>query len=69
MAFGFQVKIDELVKPEKAVADYRSEITGLTADDLVGVTCSLAEIQVRSGLFFWASDVLLSCLKLLTLFL
>ncbi|XP_024949762.2 small RNA degrading nuclease 1 isoform X2 [Citrus sinensis] len=44
---NLKVKIDELVKPEKAVADYRSEITGLTADDLVGVTCSLAEIQKR----------------------
>ncbi|KAH9712088.1 Small RNA degrading nuclease 3 [Citrus sinensis] len=44
---NLKVTIDELVKPEKAVADYRSEITGLTADDLVGVTCSLAEIQKR----------------------
>lgn len=60
--------MDELVNPEKAVADYRSEITGVSAEDLVGVTCSLAEIQVRSGLFFWVSDVILSCLKLLTLF-
>ncbi|KAK1558619.1 hypothetical protein Q3G72_004681 [Acer saccharum] len=29
------------------VADYRSEITGVSADDLVGVTCSLADIQKR----------------------
>ncbi|KAH9712085.1 Small RNA degrading nuclease 3 [Citrus sinensis] len=46
---NLKVTIDELVKPEKAVADYRSEITGLTADDLVGVTCSLAEIQSVLG--------------------
>ncbi|KAE8701193.1 Small RNA degrading nuclease 3 [Hibiscus syriacus] len=40
-----QVKIDEHVKPTKAVADYRSEITGVTAGDLNGVTCSVADIQ------------------------
>ncbi|XP_031253602.1 small RNA degrading nuclease 3-like [Pistacia vera] len=44
---NLEVKLDELVNPNKAVADYRSEITGVTAEDLVGVTCSLAEIQKR----------------------
>ncbi|KAK0603634.1 hypothetical protein LWI29_007020 [Acer saccharum] len=42
-----EVIINELVNPQKAVADYRSEITGVSADDLVGVTCSLADIQKR----------------------
>ncbi|KAL5821743.1 hypothetical protein ACOSQ3_023625 [Xanthoceras sorbifolium] len=42
-----EVIINELVNPQKAVADYRSEITGVSAEDLVGVTCSLAEIQKR----------------------
>ncbi|PON67197.1 Exonuclease/helicase-like [Trema orientale] len=40
-----QVKLDELVKPNKAVADYRTEITGITAADLEGVTCSLSDVQ------------------------
>ncbi|CAL5369455.1 unnamed protein product [Camellia sinensis] len=40
-----QVKLNELVNPNKTVADYRSEITGLPAEDLDGVTCSLANVQ------------------------
>ncbi|XP_024975945.1 small RNA degrading nuclease 1 [Cynara cardunculus var. scolymus] len=40
-----QVKLDELVKPEKAVADYRSNITGVAAKDLENVTCSLEDVQ------------------------
>lgn len=40
------------MNPNKAVADYRSEITGVTAEDLVGVTCSLADIQVNFVVFF-----------------
>ncbi|XP_052195701.1 small RNA degrading nuclease 1-like [Diospyros lotus] len=42
---NLQVKVNELVNPNKAVADYRSEITGLTAKDLDGVTCSLSDVQ------------------------
>lgn len=41
-----QVKLDEFVKPGKAVADYRTEITGVSAGDLVGIDCSLVDIQV-----------------------
>ncbi|KDP31991.1 hypothetical protein JCGZ_12452 [Jatropha curcas] len=40
-----QVKLDEKVNPCKPVADYRTEITGVTARDLDGVSCSLADIQ------------------------
>ncbi|KAE8703745.1 Exonuclease [Hibiscus syriacus] len=40
-----QIKIDQLVKPNKAVSDYRTEITGVAAGDLDGVTCSVADIQ------------------------
>ncbi|EOX91536.1 hypothetical protein QUC31_003156 [Theobroma cacao] len=40
-----QVKIDKLVNPNKAVADYRTEITGVAAGDLDCVTCSVADIQ------------------------
>lgn len=42
---NLEVKLNELVKPEKAVSDYRSEITGITAKDLDGVTCSLIDVQ------------------------
>ncbi|KAL0915670.1 hypothetical protein M5K25_016105 [Dendrobium thyrsiflorum] len=39
------VKLKKLVNPKKSVADYRTEITGVSAEDLVGVTCSLVDIQ------------------------
>ena len=42
----FQVKLNEFVKPSKAVVDYRTEITGIAAKDLDGATCSLSDIQV-----------------------
>lgn len=45
----FQVKLNKIVNPNKAVADYRTEITGLTAEDLDGVTCSLVDVQVICG--------------------
>lgn len=45
----FQIKLNEHVNPNKAVADYRTEITGLTAKDLDGVTCSLVDVQVIFG--------------------
>lgn len=34
------------MNPNKAVADYRTDITGISAKDLEGVTCSLADVQV-----------------------
>ncbi|PWA54150.1 small RNA degrading nuclease 1 [Artemisia annua] len=40
------VKLDELVKPDRAVADYRTHITGVAAKDLEQVTCSLQDVQV-----------------------
>ncbi|KAK9939783.1 hypothetical protein M0R45_016469 [Rubus argutus] len=42
---NLEVKLDELVNPNKEVADYRTEITGVSAADLFGVTCTLADIQ------------------------
>ncbi|GAU26884.1 hypothetical protein TSUD_02870 [Trifolium subterraneum] len=41
----FQVKLHKLVKPEKAIVDYKTEITGVSPEDLKTVTCSLADIQ------------------------
>lgn len=46
---NFQVKLNELVNPNKAIADYRTEITGVSSQDLEAVTCSLADIQVFCG--------------------
>ncbi|WOL12882.1 small RNA degrading nuclease 1 [Canna indica] len=42
---NLEVKLDELVNPIKAVADYRTHITGISSKDLDGVTCSLADIK------------------------
>lgn len=50
-----KVMLKTLVKPSKPVADYRTEITGVSAEDLEGVTCSFADVQksmvklLRSG--------------------
>nr|XP_023874532.1 small RNA degrading nuclease 3-like [Quercus suber] len=40
-----EVKLDELVNPNKVIADYRTDITGVSARDSEGVTCSLADVQ------------------------
>ncbi|KAG9159352.1 hypothetical protein Leryth_017976 [Lithospermum erythrorhizon] len=40
-----QVKLDELVRPDKEIADYRTEITGIDAKDLEGITTSLMDVQ------------------------
>ncbi|KNA20837.1 hypothetical protein SOVF_048390 [Spinacia oleracea] len=42
-----EVKLHEFVNPNKAVADYRTQITGVSAKDLDGITCSLADIQKK----------------------
>ena len=38
--------MDFLVKPSKLVANYLTEITGVTIEDLEGVTCILKFVQV-----------------------
>ncbi|KAK9678509.1 hypothetical protein RND81_11G216400 [Saponaria officinalis] len=42
---SLQVKLHEFVNPNKPVADYRTQITGVSAKDLDGVTCSVKDIQ------------------------
>ncbi|XP_004499232.1 small RNA degrading nuclease 1-like [Cicer arietinum] len=42
---NLEVKLHKLVKPDKSVIDYRTEITGVSSEDLKTVTCSLADIQ------------------------
>ncbi|KAF9621923.1 hypothetical protein IFM89_029143 [Coptis chinensis] len=44
---NMEVKLNELVNPNKAIADYRTDITGLSAKDLEGVTCTLANVQKK----------------------
>lgn len=40
-----EVKLDTLVNPCKAIADYRTHITAVSKKDLEGVTCSLVDVQ------------------------
>jgi len=42
-----QVILDEFVKPNQPVVDYRTFITGLTAQDLEKATLSVVDIQVH----------------------
>ncbi|KAL6572992.1 hypothetical protein OROHE_002468 [Orobanche hederae] len=43
---NLQVMLDEVVNPNKAIADYRTEITGISAKHLAGVTHSLDHVQI-----------------------
>ncbi|KAJ8533983.1 hypothetical protein K7X08_007307 [Anisodus acutangulus] len=40
---NLEVKLDEFVNPNKPIADYRTDSTGITAEDLHGVSCSLVD--------------------------
>ncbi|KAJ0253698.1 Small RNA degrading nuclease 1 [Hirschfeldia incana] len=40
-----KVILDEFVKPDKHVVDYRTDITGITAEDIEKATLSLVDIQ------------------------
>ncbi|CAN6896955.1 unnamed protein product [Brassica oleracea] len=40
-----KVILDEFVKPDKPVVDYRTDITGITAEDIGKATLSLVDIQ------------------------
>ncbi|CAN6450876.1 unnamed protein product [Victoria cruziana] len=40
-----EIKLDVLVNPMKAVSDYRTDVTGISACDLEGVTCCLSDVQ------------------------
>ena len=56
-----QVKVDELVNPNKVIADYRTDITGVSERDLEGVTC----IGRCTGTLGWLSHFLGSILYLI----
>lgn len=38
--------LDQFVKPDKPIVDYRTAITGVTALDIENVTVSVSDIQV-----------------------
>ncbi|KAH6784344.1 small RNA degrading nuclease 3 [Perilla frutescens var. hirtella] len=42
---NLKVKLDKVVNPNKEIADYRTEITGISAKDLDGVTYTLKDVQ------------------------
>ncbi|CAN6250424.1 unnamed protein product [Urochloa humidicola] len=42
---NLEVKLDVLVNPSKAITDYRTQITGVSKEDLEGVTTSLVDVQ------------------------
>lgn len=44
---NLETLMDLLVKPSKPVANYLTEITGVTAEDLEGVTCNLKSVQKK----------------------
>lgn len=44
---NLETVIDLLVKPSKPVVNYLTEITGVTAEDLEGVTCNLKDVQKK----------------------
>lgn len=44
---NLEVKLHELVKPDKAIIDYKTDITGVSSQDLESVTRSLADIQKK----------------------
>ncbi|ERM99404.1 small RNA degrading nuclease 1 isoform X1 [Amborella trichopoda] len=43
---NMEVKLDKLVNPMKVVSDYRTDITGITEEDLKDVSCCLSDIQI-----------------------
>lgn len=47
LMFINQVVLDKFVKPSKLVVDYKTEITGVTAEDLERATLSVADIQKK----------------------
>ncbi|XP_008796475.2 putative small RNA degrading nuclease 4 isoform X3 [Phoenix dactylifera] len=60
---NLEVKLDKLVNPNKAVADYITDITGISAKDLEGVTCSLADVQSVLGFALRAEGEPHNCLN------
>lgn len=53
-----QVVLDKFVKPSLPVVDYKTEITGVTAEDLEKATLSVADIQKKLRRFLSKGTIL-----------
>ncbi|XP_023639144.1 putative small RNA degrading nuclease 4 [Capsella rubella] len=55
---NLKVILDEFVKPHKPVIDYRTAITGVTAEDIKKATLSLVDIQAKLSPFLSTGTIL-----------
>jgi RNA exonuclease 1 len=53
-----KVVLDKFVKPDKPVIDYKTDITGVTAEDLERATLSVADIQKKLRRFLSVGTIL-----------
>lgn len=53
--------LDQFVKPDKRIVDYRTVITGVTAQDIEKATLSVVDIQVYRVDFFYIYIYLYIC--------
>ncbi|CAH8268102.1 unnamed protein product [Arabidopsis lyrata] len=56
---NLKVILDEFVKPHKPVVDYRTTITGVTAEDVIKATLSLVDIQEKLRPFLSSGTILI----------
>ncbi|EOA25434.1 hypothetical protein CARUB_v10018767mg [Capsella rubella] len=56
---NLKVILDEFVKPHKPVIDYRTAITGVTAEDIKKATLSLVDIQAKLSPFLSTGTILI----------
>ncbi|XP_062185404.1 small RNA degrading nuclease 1-like [Phragmites australis] len=56
---NLEVKLDTLVNPFKAIADYRTHITGVSKKDLEGATSSLVDVQKSLKRFLSKGKILI----------
>ena len=50
---------ESLVKPDTPIVDYNTRFSGITAEDMEGVTTTLREVQAHLLLKFEANDILM----------
>ncbi|XP_019085552.1 PREDICTED: putative small RNA degrading nuclease 4 [Camelina sativa] len=61
---NLKVILNEFVKPDKAIVDYRTTITGVTAEDVKNATLSLVDILLKMSfyLFIFLRDHIFTCM-------